>query len=741
MRKHFVKNTYFNGVSVFGNAKYIKAQERPSEFSFYDPAPLFRREFDIDALGEARIFVQSPGFARYYINGEDITEDLFISAVSDYTKILWYNEYDVTHLLRKGKNTICVIVGNGFFNESFESAWHYPTATWRDAPQFCLRLTVNCETVLVSDSSFKCSQNASYIVYNHLRSGEYWDMRKKDDSWMSIGYDDSEWSYAIELENKTDGIFKPVCCQPVREAECIEPCSTVKTERGYLVDFGVNISGYTEVCLREARGSEITFRYTEEIDEQGYPKYNRMDSPSFFPESPFQMNKIIASGETDVIKPLFSYHGFRYVLIEGVTDEPISVCAYFTHNDVRRTSSFESGNNVLNYIYNAGIRSTYSNMFWCLTDCPTREKLGWTNDAQASVEQTLINFDIVPLYEKWIEDIKASMFDDGSLHGTIPSTDWEWGHACGPVCDCLIYELPYKIYLYTGRADALIDTVEYLERYAEFLECKINEDYDFVLGDWLGYANSELIPKEFVRDFYLIKALKVTTLANKISGKDYGVWQQKLDNYTESFKNRYLDEAGRCIVEEQCSIAMMLVDGLYTNESALAEQLVSVLYRDGFRLTCGMVGVQYLYDAIARAGRADIAYKMIPESDPGYKTWFENGATTLWERWDGKDRGSHNHHMFSGVIAWFYKYLLGIAPTEESPAFETLELCPCFIKEAGYVKGEIDTVRGKISAEWRIESDGFVYEVSIPQNINATFRGEKLKAGNNKFFIQQEDVQ
>ena len=149
-----MKDLYGNGSSVFGAAKYINAQERPSEFSFYDPAPIFRKEFDIDALGEARIFVQSPSFARYYINGQDITEDLFISAVSDYTKILWYNEYEVTHLLRKGKNTICVIVGNGFFHESFESAWHYPAAAWRGAPQFCLRLTVDGETVLVSDRRF-----------------------------------------------------------------------------------------------------------------------------------------------------------------------------------------------------------------------------------------------------------------------------------------------------------------------------------------------------------------------------------------------------------------------------------------------------------------------------------------------------------------------------------------------------------------------------------------------------------
>ena len=145
-------------ISVFEYAKYIKAAESASEFSLYDPAPIFRKDFSVKSPKNARIFVQSPGFARYYINGRDITEDLFISAISDYDKILWYNEYEVTHLLREGENAIAVICGNGFLNESFKSAWFYPDALWRDAPQFCLRLEIDGETALLSDGSWKCDR-------------------------------------------------------------------------------------------------------------------------------------------------------------------------------------------------------------------------------------------------------------------------------------------------------------------------------------------------------------------------------------------------------------------------------------------------------------------------------------------------------------------------------------------------------------------------------------------------------
>ena len=729
-----------NDASVFDGAKYVKAQQAPSTFSFYDPAPLFRKEFTVDEeICEASMLVQSPGFAKFFLNGQDITEDILISPISDYDKILWYHIYDVTKLLRKGKNAIGVIAGNGYLNESFKSAWDYDTVAWRDAPQFLLCLQINGRAAVVSDRSWKTTREGSHIIYNHLRSGEYVDMRKYDTAWLHTGYHDSDWLSVIEKEPV--GELRLCPCPPVREVEKISPVSVVKTESGYLADFGVNISGYAEITLQAERGSEIKLLYAEELDENQRPKHNGMDTPYYYAESPFQLSKLIASGGTDTFKPMFSYYGFRYVRIDGLRDKPISLCAYFTHNDVKRISDFESGNAVLNYIYDAGIRSTYSNMFWCMTDCPTREKLGWTNDAQASVEQTLINFDMLPLYEKWFEDIKASMFPDGSLHGTIPAPNWEWGHKCGPVCDCLLYEIPYKIYLYTGSSHMLTEAVPFLERYAAFLEQKSKENHVFDLGDWLGYTSSKTIPKEFIRDFYLIKALRITLLANQLAGHDCGAWQEKLDRYTGVFLERYLDGANRCVINEQSAIAMMMEAGICTDRRTLADQLISVLYRDNFKLTCGMVGIQYLYDALSHSGRADIAYRLITESEPGYKTWLENGATTLWERWDGKDSGSHNHHMFSGVIAWFYKSLLGLAPAEQHPAFDYIELDPCFIKELGFVRGSMDSVRGRIQAEWVYENGRYIYTVDIPAGVKASFRGKALSAGKNKWIIEEAEYE
>lgn len=178
------------------------------------------------------------------------------------------------------------MAGNGFFNEPFDTAWHYQTAPWRDAPQFILCLKVNGRTALISDDSWKASREHSPVIYSHLRSGEYYDARKADDAWLTEGYDDSDWDPVFCRPIPEGADLRPIGCQPVREAEIIKPVSVRKTDAGWLADFGVTISGYMEITVQEPRGQEILFRYTEDLDEKLQPKYNGMDTPYFYPESP-----------------------------------------------------------------------------------------------------------------------------------------------------------------------------------------------------------------------------------------------------------------------------------------------------------------------------------------------------------------------------------------------------------------------------------------------------------------------
>ena len=727
--------------ALFGDAKYIKATERAPSFSFTDPIPFFRKEIYIDqTFSRAELSVQAPGFAKFYMNGNAVCDNIFISATSDYDKILWYHTYDVTALLKQGINVLGVIAGNGFFNESFQTGWDFDIAPWRDAPQFLLALRLDGKIVTVSDGSWKASRECSHITFSHLRSGEYADMRKYDTAWLTSDYDDSDWQSALVRTRPITAVFRPTVCQPVRECEYIPPVSIKRTADGaYVMDFGKTVSGYAEITFSEPRGTEISLYYAEELDQNDRPKHNDMDNKkNYYKQTPFQLDRLIASGKTDTFKPSFSYYGFRYLRIEGLSQPPRHIYAIFTHQDVERRSDFICGNDVLNYIYRAGIQSTYSNLFWCLTDCPTREKLGWTNDAQASMEQTLIDFDIVPLLEKWYEDIKASMFADGSLHGTVPSPDWPWGHACGPVCDCLLYEMPYRVYLYTGKTAMLLQGIPYFERYIAFLEKKIAEKHEFILGDWMSSDAPNPKLKELIAKIYLLKAYDITAFAHKIANNDSSFWENKAAEHRQALASQYIDRNGECTVSMQTAIALLLHFRIGENRDALIRQILSVIENNGYQLRAGMVGFQYIYHVLSDIGRGDIAYRLLTETSPGYKTWSEYGETTLWEEWNGENRGSHNHHMYSGVISWFFRSLLGISPEEDAPAFEKLELKPVFIEELGYAKGSMDTVRGKIEAEWTSRGSQFVYTVTIPEGVFASFKGNILKTGCNIFHISKK---
>ena len=286
----------------------------------------------------------------------------------------------------------------------------------------------------------------------------------------------------------------------------------------------------------------------------------------------------------------------------------------------------------------------------------------------------------------------------------------------------------------------LAEGIPYFERYAAFLEQKAESGHEFWLADWMGNGNSERIPNPFVRDFYLIKAFTITALARRLAGLSDAVWEEKRKRFTERFMNTYLDEKGFCTIREQSAVAMILEAGIFREKSPLCEELVQTVLRDDCKLTSGMVGVQYLYSALSRSGRADLAFRLITESEPGFKTWFSHDATTLWESWDGTNKGSHNHHMFSCVIAWFYQSLLGLRPDPAYPGFERIELCPHMLSDISFVCGSMQTVKGKLEAAWRYSDGRFVYTVTIPEGIRASYRGEVLSSGIHTFTHREETV-
>ena len=726
---------------IFDNAVFIKPDtEFKRGFSFENCAPVFRKKFILDNTENAKLYVCGLGFGYYYINGRKVSEDLFTAPISNYLKTLWYNEYDVSHLLNKGENIITIFLGNGFFNETLDTkTWGLEKALWRDLPKVILRLEVDGKTALVSDNTFKClPQSATF--FNQLRRGEYFDANLWDENILSLDFDDSAWKFAKKDYLSPTGVFRKCECQPIREFETFSPVSVRQTgERKYLFDMGQNMSGYIRLTVTGTQGDILTIRYAEEINDDFNLEYNGMDVyPSYLQTEGFQTDKFICSGKEFTWSPKFTYHGFRYIEIDGITDiDSTHVKSVFVHQAVERRTSFTCSDEFLNKLFDAGVKSTYSNMFYSLTDCPTREKMSWTNDFMASAEQLMVNFEGEKLIKKYHQDVFDAMLGDGSLPGIIPSAGWWYSFEIGPIGDGILFELPYRLYLHTGDKSLLEKSLPYFDKHFQYIDSKKDENEltQYGLGDW-----SPPVPAFYEawdqQEISLINAAlehyfyKIACIADK---KKYS---SRADKTKKFVIDNFIDDSGRCTVNKQCSVATLIYYELYDNLNPLKDQLKQLVKEKDFHLDCGMVGIRRLLLALNKCGLAEYAYKVLTApGHPGYREWFDCGATTLFERWEpDMNASSHNHHMFSDFMSWIIKTLAGISTVAgETPSFS---LDPVFLSEIDFVKCSYNTVSGKISVHWERTDGKINLKVEKDKNVLLYYKGQPVTGSQTTLIVE-----
>ncbi len=718
---------------AFERINFIKADHvfRPKEPG---GAPMFRRRFVVDAPVETAVVnVCGLGYAQYWLNGQPVTGDLFIAPVSDYRKTLWYTRYDVTDKLREGENVFAVLCGNGWYNENHPSAWYFDLAPWRDDPKFILELEVNGKRALSSDEKWKCRESSA-IFYNQLRSGEYFGARQYEETWTQHGYDDSAWPHAISDNTPPTGVFRLCTCEPIR-VDRIYPAQSV-TDRGngrYIFDFGQNLSGFVRLTVNQNAGDEIVIRHAEELDEAGEPKYNNMEKA--YPESPFQLDRLICPDGKFTWQPRFVYHGFRYAEVTGLKNPtPDSAVGVFVHQDVKARSRFACSDPFLNELFRIGQMATWSNLFYMPTDCPTREKLGWCNDAQASAEQMLTNFTTERLFAKWLQDVYDAMLPDGQLPGIIPTGGWGYGWGNGPVSDGILFEIPYRLYLHTGETRFLLDSLPYFDRYLCFLESREDENGDvaFGLDDWAHPHEDQKVRAPFINSALRIKFLQIACLAARLAGDKDAYYAEKLAAHTALHRKKYMNADSTCRIDKMTAAAMHVVYGVYDDLAPLKSQLARLIEEKDFHHDCGMLGLPHLWRALNRCGLEEYGYRILTASGfPSYRDWIEDGATTLYEYWNREY--SKNHHMYSCFMAWMMQSIIGIRIAE--PAYDAVELAPCFFDGLDWAKGGIDTPHGTLSVEWRKASDGVHVNFEVPQGIRARFRSQTIPAGRRELIV------
>ncbi len=703
------------------------------------PSPHLRKEFSLDrAVRRARLYATARGVYELCINGTRVGSDVLTPGWTDYDRRLQYQTYDVTPLLTDGPNALGAVLGDGWFAGFVGFDPKHRGALYGSHPQLLAQLDIEYEDgtteSMATDGSWGCSTGP--ILFSDLLMGESYDARKEMPGWAEPGFDDSAW-YGVETEEIGDSNLVAQPDEGIRVTEELEARSVTEPERGrYVFDLGRNMVGWVRLKVEGEAGTEITLRHAEVLNPDGTIYTTNLRSAR-------ATDHYVLKGEgEEIFEPRFTFHGFRYVEVTGYPGEPPlgAITGRVVHSATPPSGSFECSNLLVNELQENIVWGQRGNFLSVPTDCPQRdERLGWMGDAQVFVRTASFNMDVAAFFEKWMADVEDAQSPDGAFPDVAPLLrgsgliDLRWGAPAwgdaGVIVPWTIYRTYDDARIVERHYDAMARWMEYLYRANPDLIRKNGLGNNY--GDWLS-PKGDRTPKDLLATAYWAYDAKLMAEMAGATGRhedarDYGDLN---DRIIAAFNETYVYPDGRIEGDTQTCYLLALHMGLLPEEprSAAAEHLVRTIEREDWHLSTGFVGVGYLCPVLTEAGFTDVAYRLLEnETYPSWGYTVKNGATTIWERWDGwteengfqsPNMNSFNHYSLGSVGEWLYRYVAGI--DLGSPGYGRIVIRPRPGGSLTHARAEYDSVRGRISSFWRIEGDRFVLEALVPPNINAT---------------------
>lgn len=714
---------------------------------YFKGAYYFRHEFETaKAVKSAYLTICGLGYFESYINGERTGDDLLSPGFTAYDKDVLYMQYDVAHLLKQGQNAIGVNVGNGFYFHFSEDNWGTYDATWRNFPKLIceLKITYADGTVekVVSGSSWKATIDGP-ITFTGIRNGEQYDANKELGDWANVGYDDSAWQ-ATKVWKSPGGVMRAQEMEPIRVYQKFPAVKKWQSKNGgWIFDIGQNLAGYGDYVLHGLAGTEITFRYSDVLD-----KDNELVMLGHFVHTDgFQTDKYIKkSDEAETWHARFCYHGFQYIEVTGIDYEPelsditgVAICT-----EVGDIGEFKCSNDNMNRLQHLCRWASISNMESFPTDNPHREKNGWTGDTMLSCEQMLTNFGSRAFFTKWSWDMRSSQRPAGQIPCIVPSPGWGYSGLMGPDWSAALVNIPWYVYLYNNDIDILKDNYESIKKNIEFM-LTMTEDYTlcYGTGDWcapfVGPAlgvnmGSYKCPKE-VSDtgFFYNAAMTMVKLA-KIFGKDEDAayYTELAGKIRAAFREKFYDKANSLVKGDcQTATATMLFFGLYDDDeekTGLLNKLIEQIAAKDYHVDFGVLGCKFVMHTLGKEGYGDVGTTMLEQKTfPGIAEWISRGATTLWECWNGE--GSHNHHMFSDLSSYMYKYVAGISPDEAEPGFKHVIFRPAIDSSLEYASAVHESMHGQVLCDWKKEDGQVTVKIAVPFGTHGTLYVPERFAG------------
>lgn len=717
--------------------KFYSATKEYSTYERAVPSPYMRHSFELSRKPEsAKILISGLGFYELYVNGKSVTKGELAPYISNPDHVIYFDEYELAKHLKRGKNAIAIQLGNGRLN-NLNPVWNFDKLRGRSAPKVAFEFV--CDELSFDASALVC--HPSPLYFDGLHEGNHYDARLEIKGWADADFDDSSWTAAIPAETP-DGEMRLCGAEPIGRFEEHKPISIKKGEAsenknvradlytneslfeeplqisgGYLYDFGLAMAGISRLKIKGEAGQKIRLQYHDKLTEDG--RLNRA-SLSFYPDGFVQCDTFICSGGEDVFEQKFTYYGYRYCYVVGITEEQASedlLTAIEIHSAIDKIGDFECSDPDANAIYKLCYRSDISNFHYFLTDCPQREKNGWTGDASMSAEHVILTYNANKSWQEWLKNVRVAQAEDGSLPGIAPTNDWGYAWGNGPAWDSALFNLPYFLYLYRKDTEVIRENAHAMLRYLEYISNKRSNDGTFAVGldDWAPIGGRSWAQKNYnLAPLAVTDTLMVMDICHKAEIMFRAVGRE----LNADFAKALFESTRRALRENLIDFRTMTVKGECQTSQAMAifygafapceiekayEVLKDIIAKQGYSMYGGFLGIRVLFHVLAEHGNADLAYKMICKREfPSYGYLLDLGMTTLPEDFTPKcSINSMNHHFYGDVSHFFMRHIAGI-----NIELGKIVIKPNFIKKLDYARASYTLASGDVlSVDWRREAD------------------------------------
>jgi alpha-L-rhamnosidase len=751
------------GEGVWGN---LAAANAPRQLTL-PPSPFLRREFRIQKpVRRATLYVTALGLYELRLDGRKVGVELFRPGWTDYRRRVYYQAYDVTSALRPGSHALGAILADGWAcgYVGLGGRDRYGVGRPRLLAQLNLTYADGSSEKIATDGSWKAAYGP--IQEADLLMGETYDARRELTGWDRSGFSDSSWQ-AVTTHAAWPARIEAYPGVPVRKMLELKPRAVTEPQPGVFVyDLGQNMVGWARLAARGPAGTSIRLRFAEVLNPDGTLYTTNLRGARCID------TYTLKGGAREVWEPRFTFHGFRYVEVTGYPGRPPldAITGVVTYSDTPGTGAFTCSSEMVNQLQQNIVWGQRGNFLEVPTDCPQRdERLGWTGDIQAFVRTAANNMDVAAFLTKWMVDLEDAQRPDGAFTDVAPyvaagAGTAAWGDA-GVVVPWTLYQVYGDRRIIERHYDAMARWIDYLEKNSNGL-LRPARGY----GDWV--AAGPPTPTDVIATAYFAYSTSLLAKMARAIGRDDDAanYDALFGRIRTAFNGAYVAADGRVKGNTQTAYLLALHMDLLPPElrPAALGHLVADIEGRGWHLATGFVGTEYLLPVLTRFGRSDAAYRLLlQESYPSWGYTVRNGATTIWERWDGirpaadrrqasdqfQDPGmnSFNHYAFGCVGEWLFAAVAGIDTDPRQVGFQQIVVRPRPGNGLTWARASYDSIRGRIASSWKQEGDQLAVDVTLPANTTAliylpassadavTEGGRPARSASGLRFVRMED--